>query len=616
MGTWLKMITGRTRKQYPAAQVIPYAGFILLFCLFLWRAYRGFDWSDESAYYAAPYRLVLGDLPLVDSWDSHTGWSLLAAPFLWIYRALYGNMDGVLLAGRLVFVFAQILAGLLVYHHLLEFCRSHLAAMVSGWLVAAFVPGMVINFSYESVGLFAMLLAAVLLLWEYRREAAHVGRTSFFVGCLAGLSILVYPSFLPGMVPMAVLLALFRPARQKKGWRSLYPLFLFLVGSLLLPLAAILFLGNLLGWKTLCSYFPWLITSRDCPFSSYGKEFFTFFQGYAKADVLYLVEISMLALLLLSKWVPLPFDLPFKIQDIFHMAVKIILPVCFLANVVWTITQPTWDVPVNTKMGWLLASAGLWPVILCILNPSRRSRLLLLGLYLPGQLMALGAHLSDGPELFGASFAMLPSMLAAVLIVYENYGPLLRSVKAGTMEIPIAVLRVGMAMLAFFLLGTTLFIRGGLAYRDLPVSELTVQMETGPAKGIYTNEVDAVAYEEMVAEIRQSQQGKEKVLIIGNLPFGYLCSEKRPVSPFVSEVSLKSSQLYDYLVEDLGRRPEWIYVPKQVYGYGNEKNTVSQKQIQWIASGTVSSEESAYSFIYIAQDDRVNPNSINNLESN
>ena len=332
--------------------------------------------------------------------------------------------------------------------------------------------------------------------------------------------------------------------------------------------------------------------------------------------MLYLVEISMLALLLLSKWVPLPFDLPFKIQDIFHMAVKIILPVCFLANVVWTITQPTWDVPVNTKMGWLLASAGLWPVILCILNPSRRSRLLLLGLYLPGQLMALGAHLSDGPELFGASFAMLPSMLAAVLIVYENYGPLLRSVKAGTMEIPIAVLRVGMAMLAFFLLGTTLFIRGGLAYRDLPVSELTVQMETGPAKGIYTNEVDAVAYEEMVAEIRQSQQGKEKVLIIGNLPFGYLCSEKRPVSPFVSEVSLQSSQLYDYLVEDLGRRPEWIYVPKQVYGYGNEKNTVSQKQIQWIASGTVSSEESAYSFIYIAQDDRVNPNSINNLESN
>ena len=216
MGTWLKMITGRTRKQYPAAQVIPYAGFILLFCLFLWRAYRGFDWSDESAYYAAPYRLVLGDLPLVDSWDSHTGWSLLAAPFLWIYRALYGNMDGVLLAGRLVFVFAQILAGLLVYHHLLEFCRSHLAAMVSGWLTAAFVPGMVINFSYESVGLFAMLLAAVLLLWEYRREAAHVGRTSFFAGCLAGLSILVYPSFLPGMVPMAVLLALFRPARQKK----------------------------------------------------------------------------------------------------------------------------------------------------------------------------------------------------------------------------------------------------------------------------------------------------------------------------------------------------------------------------------------------------------------
>ncbi len=616
MSTWLEIITGRTKKQYPAAQVIPYIGFAALFCLFLWRAYRGFDWSDESAYYAAPYRLVLGDLPLVDSWDSHTGWSLLAAPFLWLYQSFYGNMDGVLLAGRLLFVFAQILVGLLVYHHLLEFCRSHLAAMLAGWLAASFVPGMVVNFSYESVGLFSMVLAAVFLLWEYRREAVYVGRTSLFAGCFAGLSIMVYPSFLLAIVPMALMLVLFRPARQKKGWRSLCPLFLFLVGSILLPLAAILFLANLLGWKTLWSYFPWLVTSRDCPFSSYGKEFFTFFQGYAKADVLYLVEISMLALLLLSKWVPLPLELPFKIQDIFHTAVKIMLPICFLANVIWIITQPTWDTPVNTKMGWLLASAGIWPVILCILNPSRRSRLLLLGLYLPGQLMAIGAHLSDSPELFGASFAMLPSMLATVLMVYENYGPLLRSVKTGTMETLVAVLRVGMAMLAFFLLGTTLFIRGGLAYRDLPVSELTVQMETGPAKGIFTNEVDAAAYEAMVAEIRQSQQGKEKVLIIGNLPFGYLCSDKRPVSPFVSEVSLASSQLYDYLVEDLDRRPDWIYVPKSVYGYGNEKNTVSQKEVQWIASGTVSSEESSYSCIYIAQDHQVDPNSINNLESN
>src|SRR5699024_1215532 len=103
MVTWLDMLKGRTRKQVPAAQVLPYVGFAVLFFLFIWRAFRGFDWSDESAAFAAPYRLLLGDLPLVDSWDSHPGWLVLAAPFLKLYQNWQGNMDGVLLAGRLCF---------------------------------------------------------------------------------------------------------------------------------------------------------------------------------------------------------------------------------------------------------------------------------------------------------------------------------------------------------------------------------------------------------------------------------------------------------------------------------------------------------------------------------
>ena len=319
--------------------------------------------------------------------------------------------------------------------------------------------------------------------------------------------------------------------------------------------------------------------------------------------------------MLLAKWAPFSFDLPFRMEDVFHTAVKIVLPVCILANIVLIIVQPDWDMPANAKMSQLLASAGIWPIILCVLNPSRRCKILLLGMYLPGQLMALGAHLSDSPDAFGASFAMLPSMLAAVLIVYENYGPLLRQVNRGSMETTVAVIRTCMALVAFFLLGTTIFIRSALSYRDLPVSELHTQLTSGPAQGLYTTEIDAQAYESMVVEIRSSQKPGEKVLIVGNLPFGYLCGDCSVVAPTVSEVTLDSSLLYDYLVQDLNRRPDWIYAPKSIYGYGNEQNGYTLREFQWIASGTLQMQESSYSCIYTAIDNEAPEADINSLET-
>lgn len=598
MTVWMEMLTGRRKCKYPAARVLPYVGFALLFLLFFWRAFLGFDWSDESAYYAAPYRLLLGDRPLVDSWDSHPGWSLLATPFLWLYGQWKGSMDGLLLAGRLCFLVVQTGTAVFTYRRLLALCRSHLAAMLAGWLTAAFVPGMIFNFSYESVGLFAMVLSCVTLVWQYRREAARIGLASLEAGLLAGLAGVVYPAFLLGVIPMGVALALYRPGEKKKGVRSLAPLFLFLTG-MLLPLAVeIVILGQWIGWPVLAREFPWLITSRSCPFSGYWNGVFTFFMRYSRADSSYLVEFSLLALLLLIKRIHLPLDLPFRIEDIFYSIVKIALPVCILANVVLIVAQPNWDMPANVKMTQLLASAGLWPVILCLQNPTRRSKILLWGMYLPGQLMAFGAHLTDRPSDFGAAFALLPSMLAAVLIVYENYGPLLRSINRGSMEVVVAVIRTCMAMVALFLLGTTIVIRSGLSYRDLPVSELHTQLTSGPAQGIYTTEIDAQAYESMVQEIRETQEGCRRVLILGNLPFGYLCSDLPVASPMVSQVPVDSSYLYDYLAENLERRPDWIYVPNPLYGYGNEDNAFSVKEVQWIAGGELEMQESVYSTVY------------------
>ena len=141
-------------------------------------------------------------------------------------------------------------------------------------------------------------------------------------------------------------------------------------------------------------------------------------------------------------------------------------------------------------------------------------------------------------------------------------------------------------------------------------------MTSGPAQGIYTNDVDAAAYETMVQEIKETQSDSSRVLILGNLPFGYLCTENRPSAPMVENVNLNSRSLYDYLAEDLRRRPDWIYVPKGIYGMGNEDNQSSVWEVQLIASGTVKSRETACSRIYVTLDDKADDEAIKTIVNN
>ena len=276
MVLWMEMWKGKSRKPYPVAQVLPYIGFAALFSLFLWRAFRGFDWSDESAAYAAAYRLILGDLPLVDSWDSHAGWSILAAPFLRLYHQWNGSMDGVLLTGRLCFLVIQTLIAIVVYRRLLGFCRSHLASMLAGWLTASFVPGMVLNFTYQSAALGAMVLSGTALLWGYRREGSRLWPAALQAGLWAGIAAGIYPTFLPAVLPMAAALLLCRPLGPRKKGRTVAALLCFTIGVALPILLFLLYLGQELSWKTLWNYFPWLITSRNYPFRGMEKRYLPF----------------------------------------------------------------------------------------------------------------------------------------------------------------------------------------------------------------------------------------------------------------------------------------------------------------------------------------------------
>ena len=81
-----------------------------LFLLLLARAPYGFDWTDETYYSVLPYRFVLGDRPILDTWEVHQFSGLIALPFMRLYLLITaGDMTGVMLYFRYVFLVIQFL---------------------------------------------------------------------------------------------------------------------------------------------------------------------------------------------------------------------------------------------------------------------------------------------------------------------------------------------------------------------------------------------------------------------------------------------------------------------------------------------------------------------------
>ena len=80
----------------------------LLFAALCVRVPYGLDWTDEPYYSVLPYRLWLGDRPLVDTWEVHQLSGLIALPFLRLYLLFTGgSTTGIMLYFRYVLIVSQ-----------------------------------------------------------------------------------------------------------------------------------------------------------------------------------------------------------------------------------------------------------------------------------------------------------------------------------------------------------------------------------------------------------------------------------------------------------------------------------------------------------------------------
>ena len=186
-----------------AAAAVLFGLLFLFFAVFLNRGLNA-ALSDESYYFAMPYRFLQGDRMLVDEWYPSQFISFLLMPVVKIFLAVKGNTDGILLFFRVLFLFFLSAVYWIIY----KYQRSRGAAgVVPLFLFCLSVPFTIFSFSYYSVSLylFAVVCAAV-----FSRETPPSAPVSVLLGIV--FSLVVFNE--PGVVSVWVLAAVLTTIRQ------------------------------------------------------------------------------------------------------------------------------------------------------------------------------------------------------------------------------------------------------------------------------------------------------------------------------------------------------------------------------------------------------------------
>lgn len=589
------MLKSELRSKFTLLNVLPYLVIFGMTVLFLLRSAFGFDWSDETYYLALPYRFLLGDHLFVDSWDIHQSSALLMVPLLWLYRAVTGTIDGVILFMRMLYIVCQAAVALLVYRSVLRFFGRRMPALLCAVLFFSFTPFGINTFSYNSMAYLFTTVSIVLLFYLYSSPLGSV--RAFLLGVLSGvffaLAAIAYPFFLLVGPLLAFALWWVRPIIQKgiRETASRIPMAGFCSGAC--AVFAIVGIGVLatVGMNGVFGNVLHLFQDPEHPYTSLWVQTSYFFQDYELLVYLSLLELTLLVLILLSRFVPVGLDL----TPVLEVMVWVLMPLCLIINVGMVLIRPEAELPMTSKVNYLQACAGLWPLILTAQKPTRRSLVVVLLLYLPSLAMSWAIYVASNNGVTGSSFILSLTVLALVLTIYDYFTATEQDSvkKQRVLKTLWSALATSLVLLAV----CNTVMRAQVVYRDAPIVSLRVQLTSGPAQGLYTTSGAAAKYAGIVNDIRLAARRTDgRIMFNELLPFGYLCIENRPAPPSLWRNELPSDRITGYFKQRPQNRPALLYVVKAPYGLNNGTKPVTQRTAEQILGGPVKMRETEYSY--------------------
>lgn len=520
----------------------------------LWKCSYGYGGNDESFYLTIPHRLTMGDAMFADEWHLSQLSGFLLMPFTWLYTTIAGTTEGIILAARIVYVFVHAAATILIYVKLEKYGYF---AVFGSILYFIFTPYDIMALSYDSMGLELVALTGVLIATANYDKKLQI----IFSGVTFAGAVLCNPYLLSGYVIFALCMGVHLLIRKKdinfvlKSRMFAPKTFLwFTAGAAALAAVFFIFTLTRVSIADIFKNLPYMMKDPEHPSIPIMTKIGSYFTAIYKCHdlfkyLLYAYGVTAIVMVI---------DRKRRSRRSIYLIVSIGISVCSLLLFLPNLHTTTYNSIMFPMMFVTVTS-----YILCKNKP----RELFAGLFCLGVLYSICIHCTSNQYFYIISTALTASNLAGFIFL----GQLIREMKEepDTVTYGVWMTRAGFVCAALLIVlqgGFQISAKAHHVFWDAETSELTEQIQQGPAKGIYTTGVNSASYNEIYNDL-QVYKDKEKgnILFMTEKTFTYLAADF-PYGTYSAWLSGENDNTVKRLKEFYSLNPEktpqYVYIPK------------------------------------------------------
>lgn len=484
--------------------------YTIFFLFLLGRSFLSVELTDEIHGIASIYNIYKGQTPFMTSWDYHTGWCL-EAPLIAFYSFVYPELEGIVLFFRLAYI-VFVVANLTLITYLMQkqFHNKNICFYIFPTLFYVAFSQFIIN--YNSFTLNILLLVSTLLFVKEKGQSC-----CFASGILMGLVCISYPTFVILAVFLAVFILLVDGGEvqyRKTIW--------YILGGMITVCIFFLWLFSKGSYELLLSGLSGMLSSPHeigkggINASFLIKVFYEPIRIYlttinAKFLGLYMIFFTIIALKVKN-----------KILNSF------ILVAFLVVNIYVSISS----------IGYLIAGDFAAFIIFIVFSDKRVWRKYLVFWVVVISFILTYCFTSDNCSIITAFIAVGQMIFFLIGLIFSDQ------------EI---VPHKGAAMLAMMVLSVSgLLYAYTYVYRDEPVKELTIRVEEGIYKGLYTTQGRKQFVEKAEDMLREEINKEDKICVVTRAPMVYLmanadiCAPQTWDAQFLCQGYTSAAPLLDY----------------------------------------------------------------------
>ena len=467
--------------------------FIIILLFLLNRIRYGVEISDDTFYIAEAFLDFKGSTPIIDIWSQTSLTTILYSWIVKLYFLIFKSTEGIVLFFKYTFILYKIIVLFISFLFLKRYFDKEIV-ILSLISLFPFSYGILINFSYNSLGISLLFLSEIILTSSILEKNKNTKKWFFLLGgIISSFSVLAYPSLIIICIYNTIVLYILKENKYYKY---------YILSGIITAIIIIL----------------WLAISGGSFYKIYeGILIILKYNPYFKIEHYPLSRTLFFILKILKFLIFKVFILALVISIVFNKLLYKSFIKKSVLNTFFIITIPVSCILLikyfseDFYLTILGITINIVISLMLILYRKKIKKELFFFLYLPFNifyfLATLGAF--DGGLTRGYIF------ISEIVLFFIILGDIVFNLKIKQFYL-------------FFIIFTIVFSMCilqnsySLNYREAEMSELKYKVKTGIYKGLYTTQNRGESLEKLEKELKKVVFPKDKVLFMETVPMGYL----------------------------------------------------------------------------------------------